>query len=212
MMQHHHARRWMALAFVNAVAAAAMAGIVWLALGGTPERGVLLPVAAGASTSAGAECCPEAAHLAPAPVARIVIPEIGVDAPVAAMGLDAAHRMEIPNRPDVVAWYDFSAPPGSGGNAVFAGHVNWRGGGEAVFRQLDTVPTGGEIQLFLDDGAELVYRVVSHEAVDIRVTSASEVIAETATETVTLITCHGEYDAGLGQFRERLIVRAERVS
>jgi hypothetical protein len=35
-----------------------------------------------------------------------------------------------------VAWYDFSARPGAGSNAVFSGHVDYHDVGPAVFWNL----------------------------------------------------------------------------
>ncbi len=60
---------------------------------------------------------------------RMIIDKIGVDAPVLTFGLDENAIPEIPTDPWDVAWYDFSAQPGTGSNAVFAGHVTWFGPG-----------------------------------------------------------------------------------
>ena len=48
----------------------------------------------------------------------MIIERIGVNAPLAAYGLDANAVPIVPTGPDasyVVAWYDFSAQPGTGG-------------------------------------------------------------------------------------------------
>ena len=72
------------------------------------------------------------------PAARIavVIPWLGVQAPVEKKGIDSRNQMEAPDRPFDVAWYPFTARPGSGGNAVFAGHKDFAGIGPAVFWKL----------------------------------------------------------------------------
>ena len=67
---------------------------------------------------------------------QMIIDKLGVNAPVSAFGLDAQAVPEIPTGPDaasIVAWYKFTAKPGTGSNAVFAGHVTWYGA--AVFYQ-----------------------------------------------------------------------------
>jgi hypothetical protein len=51
---------------------------------------------------------------------RLVIPKMGIDAPVTVKGLDASGAMQNPNGPEDVAWYDFTARPGQGGNTVFS--------------------------------------------------------------------------------------------
>src|SRR5688572_7963661 len=57
---------------------------------------------------------------------RLVVPSIGVDAPVIAVGLDEEGRMLSPEGPDPVGWYTFSPTPGQPGNTVISGHRDWR--------------------------------------------------------------------------------------
>src|SRR3972149_11086899 len=66
-------------------------------------------------------------------VARLVIPRIGVDAPVVTMGVDGNGVMQSPKGPEEVGWYDFTAQPGFGGNAVFGGHGDFHDYGPAGF-------------------------------------------------------------------------------
>jgi len=68
--------------------------------------------------------------------ARLVIPRIGVDAPVTVKGLDPNGVMQNPNGPEDVAWYDFTSRPGQGGNAVFSGHLDYQDCGPAIFARL----------------------------------------------------------------------------
>src|SRR5690606_33917484 len=126
-------------------------------------------------------------------VQRLAIPSIDVDAPVIEVGLDADGAMEVPDRPDVVGWYAFTAPPGTGGNAAFAAHVNWHTGEYAAFSALSDVTTGDEVVLTLEGGATLRYRVTERLTVDALTTDADEVIGDLGVEAITLITCHGTY-------------------
>jgi len=85
------------------------------------------------------------AATAPAPTAlpvRLVIPKIGLDAPVTVKGLDPNGAMQNPNGPEDVAWYDFTARPGPGGNAVFPGHLDCHDYGPAVFARLREMTAG----------------------------------------------------------------------
>ena len=73
---------------------------------------------------------------------RIVIPNAKVDAPLVTLGIDANGVMESTKNATDVAWYNFSARPGTAGNAVFSGHVDYHDVGEAVFWNLrDLHPT-----------------------------------------------------------------------
>ena len=91
-----------------------------------------------------------------APIARILIPNAEIDAPVVVKGVDNAGVMIAPDNAYDVAWYDFSAQPGFGGNAVFAAHVDYINVGPAVFWNLKDLEPGDVIDVRLVDGT--VYR------------------------------------------------------
>ena len=146
---------------------------------------------------------------------RVVVSKIGVDAPVDVYGLDEDNVPEVPLGPDaaeVVAWYDFSARPGTGSNAVFAGHVTWNG--KAVFYDLQTLQPGDVIELVGADGTRLTYVVSSNFAVDPNDPDSLQVMQPTDTDVITLITCGGTFfetddPVAGGDYTLRIIVRAE---
>lgn len=161
---------------------------------------------------------------APAPVAvpaspplrdmpyRLVIDKIGVNAPVGTYGLDARQVPQVPSNGQDVAWYDFSSQPGSGGNAVFAGHVTWNGRG--VFYHLDDLASGDVVTLLAASGAtKLTYTVNEVFLVDPNDPNAVSVMSPTpGKDQVTIITCGGDpyYVGGVARYdyTHRLIVRA----
>jgi LPXTG-site transpeptidase (sortase) family protein len=154
---------------------------------------------------------------APAPTqpptgVRLVIPSLGVDAPIVPAGKDDKGNMAAPTGPHEVNWYEFTAKPGEPGNAVMAGHLNWRDGTIAVFAKLATVAPGDDVRVIEDNGATLHYRVVSVEDVDAFTTDVSTVLNWTAPESLTLITCSGEFVWTAASYSERTIVRAERIA
>jgi LPXTG-site transpeptidase (sortase) family protein len=153
---------------------------------------------------------PVLAGAEPAVPARLRIPAIGVDAPVevrTTVGTD----MQDPTGPWVVAWYDDSARPGAGGNAVFAGHLDYPGVGPAAFARLGDLGRGDEVVVRGDDGAVERYRVVWSRAYPAVGGPWVELTGPTPGEVATLITCDGPWDADRGTYRDRLVVRAARV-
>ncbi len=154
-----------------------------------------------------------------APISRMVIKAIGVDAAVVVRGLDAQAVPEEPGKPDVVAWYDFSGRPGAGSNAVFAGHVDWTYNGRpgpAVFWGLKDLKLGDTVRIFLEDGTQYDYAVTANFAIPYDDPKAVEVMGPTPNDVITLITCGGTWirDPSLplgGYYTHRIIVRAERV-
>ena len=141
---------------------------------------------------------------------QITIPRIGVEATVNAFGLDANAIPEVPRNGQEVAWYNWSSEPGTGSNAVFAGHVTW--GGAGVFFNLDQLSGGDQILLRSADGVELSYTVEETFLIDPNDPSSIEVMAPTSEDTITVITCGGAYSPTGGQFggwySDRLVVRA----
>jgi len=150
------------------------------------------------------------------PIARLVIPKAGVNAPVAVLGLNSDNTMPNPKGYFEVAWYNFTEVPGTSGNAVFSGHVDCAacapGGkpGAAIFYNLDKLTSSDEIQIELANGTKLTYRVTRIFTVGSGPSSEfSSAIVPNGRDTITLITCTGTFRAG--EYDTRRIVQAERV-
>jgi hypothetical protein len=90
---------------------------------------------------------------------RLLIPAIGVDAPVTVKGLRPDAVMDVPDGPEDVAWYNFTARPGMAGNAVLSGHLDYHNYGAAVFWRLKELSEGDIVEMRLADGSVLRYRV-----------------------------------------------------
>ncbi len=156
---------------------------------------------------------------------RLLIPKISVDAPLSlkTVGLDG--QMPDPNGPDDVAYYDFSAwpglggGPGKGGNSVFAGHVDsgkkpCKNGTrqppcEAVLWDLRTLKLGDEIQVRVS-GVVYKYQVSGSQQVNAVTTDWSVYVASTAEESITIITCGGDFNHG--EYNNRQVIVAKKVA
>ena len=145
------------------------------------------------------------------PLARLIIPKAEIDAPVVTKGVDAAGVMQAPDNAYDTAWYDFSAKPGWGGNAVFAGHVDYIRVGKAVFWNIKDLQEGDLIEVRLADGTTYKYAVNYREQFDSATAPVDQIVGATTKETVTLITCSGTFNSGTHQYDKRLVVRAERI-
>lgn len=144
----------------------------------------------------------------------LAIEKLGIDAPVGAFGVDGNNVPEVPYDANIVAWYNFSAEPGSGGNAVFAGHRTWRG--DAVFRHLEDLQNGDRVVLRGEGGAQLVYEVFHNELIDPTNATAATWMLPTDFDVITLITCGGDYrktnDPIFGaEYDKRQVLRAALV-
>jgi len=156
----------------------------------------------------------------PPPPVRLAIPRLYIDAPVVTMGLDAERYPEVPERPDQVAWYNFSAAPGQRSNAVLSGHVDWQTRSRqpiaGVFYRLRELEIGDTVTIALEDGTKLEYRVTGNVATGYEDPNVLKAMNRTSREAITLITCGGTWiRSGRGPFggsySHRVLVRAERV-
>lgn len=155
----------------------------------------------------------------PLPV-RVDIRGIFIDAPVITLGVGDDTIPEVPQRPDQIAWYNFSATPGQNNNAVFSGHVDWQtSGGDpipGVFYRLRELRIGDTITVTLENDAVLEYRVTGNVATSYDDPNIIRSMDQTVRDVITLITCGGswEYDPAKdngGNYSHRVVVRAERV-
>jgi LPXTG-site transpeptidase (sortase) family protein len=149
-------------------------------------------------------------RLAALDITRLVIPGIGVDAPIVVLGLLPDGTMASPSGPEEVAWYTFSAKPGQIGNVVMSGHLDYMDYGPAVFWHLNELRPGDEMQVVLEDDTVVKYKVESVAEYDEATAPVKDIVGPTADESLTLITCSGSFDPSNLHYNRRLVVRGTR--
>jgi LPXTG-site transpeptidase (sortase) family protein len=209
------------LALVGVLVATILAASGWLLMGAAhgkpqprPSQVAALPASPSALPSFATTPAPSASSATPRAAvqpARLVIPRLGVQAPIVSKGIDSRNQMEAPDRPFDVAWYPFTARPGSGGNAVFAGHKDFAGVGPAVFWRLGELSAGDTIQVVGADQKQLNYRVTATSDYTLSTIPMASVLSQSGGDQLTLITCAGTYSRSAG-YDHRLVVRAERTT
>jgi LPXTG-site transpeptidase (sortase) family protein len=145
-------------------------------------------------------------HAAAGPITplRLRIPSIGVDAPVAGVGLLQDGSMGAPNNLWTSSWLSSSARPGQPGSAVIAGH---RGiGTQALFSHLENVRPGDRIHVSDASGGELVYEITRVASMDLSVATQLQVFGPTSQQQLVLITCYGQYSRSTSTYDHRLVV------
>ena len=140
---------------------------------------------------------------------RLLIPEIGVDAPFEERGLKPDLAMEDPSGREAVAWYPFKSLPNGGENVFLAGHLQL-GGSPAVFNKVPNLEVGDRLIIWAGF-VEFHYAVVSKELWT-KEDSLFAVNDPVDTEVVTLMTCGGEYIPETGDYSHRWVVRATRIN
>jgi hypothetical protein len=149
------------------------------------------------------------APTAPDPPVRIRLPALGVDAPVAPVGIDDRGRMAVPLDVATVGWYRFGSGPGAtAGSAVLSGHVDDREQGYGAFHKLGDLAPGDPVTVDLADGGVVAYRVEAVSRFPKTDLPVGEVFARDGAPRLTLVTCGGQFDYREHGYTENVVVVA----
>jgi sortase (surface protein transpeptidase) len=131
--------------------------------------------------------------------ARIRIPTIDVDAPVAAVDVTASGDLPAPSPTDrnLAGWYQQSAAPGSVGNSVIDGHVDTTQG-PAVFYLLGDLHRGDPVDITRTDGSVAEFTVDDVQLYPHSAVPAEQVFGPADTPQLRLLTCGGGYSKASG--------------
>ena len=141
-----------------------------------------------------------------APPARLLVPAIGVDAQVEAVGLDAQGRMANPSGASSVAWFQPGPTPGDVGDAVMAGHLDWTTG-PAVFWRLGKLRPGDDVTVVRTNGSQAHFIVDGISMMSYNA-STDSLFTRNGPPSLTLITCAGAWDRQQGTYLQRLVVHS----
>jgi sortase (surface protein transpeptidase) len=145
----------------------------------------------------------------PRPV-RIVIPAIGVSAPIIPLHLNRDGTLQVPRSFSQTGWFVGGPEPGEIGPAVIVGHVDsYRG--PAVFFRLRALTRGDLIKVIVKGGRTLRFVVRSSRAAPKKHFPTHLVYGRTKTPTLRLITCDGRFDRSTGHYVDNHIVFADLV-
>lgn len=142
----------------------------------------------------------------------LMIPKLGVNARILAVGVDAQGALETPSNVFDTAWFNESSLPGQTGAMLIDGHVSsWTAHG--VFHDLKKLIAGDIINIERGDNTLFNYKVVKVQVYD---ADSVDMIAATKPVDVTkpglnLISCTGDVIAGTNEFNKRIIVFATQI-
>lgn len=140
----------------------------------------------------------------------LVVPSIGVDAPIDGVGIVAGtDEIEVPPI-ERVGWYRFAGTPGGSGSAVLLGHIDGEGR-QGVFFRLGSLEPGDPLQVGFADGTTRSFTVVGRDQFP-KAELPAEFFSRGGPSRLVLITCGGSFDESLGRYRDNIVVVAEPAS
>ena len=142
----------------------------------------------------------------------LTVDRLGIkNARILAMGVNTSGELDTPRNIFDVGWYEGSGKPGQGGTLIIDGH---NGGPHVhgVFKDLPTLAKGDVIRVERGDGEMFEYEVVENVAVPLAESntymSKASRSPEQGKESVTLISCTGEWSQAQGTYLSRQFTRA----
>ena len=142
----------------------------------------------------------------------LTIDALGIyDARILPVGINSEGQLGTPRNIFDVGWYESSGLPGEGKTAVIDGH---NGGPHVrgVFKDLPDLEVGAVIEIERGDGVVFLYRVTETATVSLDDSDAYMATAmrspESGKESVTLISCTGDWSSERSTYLSRQFVRA----
>ncbi|MFN8592227.1 MAG: class F sortase [Thermomicrobiales bacterium] len=144
---------------------------------------------------------------------ELQVDSIGLDAPIETGYIDNG-VMRDPSGPWVVSWYAPLGKVGEGGNVVMAGHVDYWDVGPAIFQGVPSLQPGDILRIIGENGEVMEYAVEWSRLFDVANELTPEVIqrdivGDTGQETLTLITCGGDFNGQ--EYLQRWVLRADKI-
>lgn len=154
------------------------------------------------------------AVLPPSLPVNLSIPAIGVNHPLATVGLNPDGTLAVPSLADVAvpAWYNGSPDPGGRGPAVIVGHVDSASSGAGVFFKLGALKQGDEIDVSRRDETTARFRVTAVESVAKASFPTDQVYGNTPDAELRVITCGGQFDRATGHYLNNVIAFASLIA
>jgi LPXTG-site transpeptidase (sortase) family protein len=137
---------------------------------------------------------------------HLKIPSIHIDAVVESVSIAPDGSMDVPQKPDDVAWFDLGPRPGQKGSAVIDGHSGWKDNSPAVFDNLDKLKIGDKIYIEDENQKTATFVVHGFRTFAPEADTASIFSSNDGKAHLNLITCSGVWNAIAQTHASRLVV------
>jgi LPXTG-site transpeptidase (sortase) family protein len=138
---------------------------------------------------------------------RVIIPSLGVNAPVIDLGLNPDGTLEVPTNYQVTGWYSLGPKPGQVGPVVIVGHIDSKGG-PAVFYRLRELKAGDTVKVDLGRST-VTFEVTSMGQYSKDAFPTAKVYGPVSYPALRLITCGGVFNPSTGHYTDNVVVYAK---
>jgi Sortase domain len=139
---------------------------------------------------------------------RLLIPAIGVNAPVLPTGVQAGGSLAIPPDPSDVGWWEGGGFPGEPtGAVILVGHINSAVLGPGALLRLQDVRPGNAVTV-ITAGQTLRYQVVALRAYAKANLPVAAVFGQQVAARLVIVSCGGLFDATTGHYLDNVVAYA----
>jgi len=151
--------------------------------------------------------------LNPSEPKRLIIPSIGVKAPIMQVALAKDGSVDVPplKRHNEVGWFDQGPTPGQFGPALIVGHADTRTG-PSVFHHLGRLKPGQKIEVLRADDSVAVFQINSVERFSKQKLPRKRVYGDYSRPSLRLMTCGGRWLGGEQGYSDNVVVFASLVN
>jgi hypothetical protein len=144
---------------------------------------------------------------------RLRVPDLSVDAPVSAVGIDLRKgELAVPADIRRTGWWRDGATPGDqNGSVLIGGHVDSARSGPGAFIRLDEARAGMRAQVLAADGRTRTYRIVSVRQMP-KGRLPTDIWSLKGRSRLSLVTCGGRFDRATGHYLDNIVVVAVPVA
>lgn len=139
------------------------------------------------------------------------IPIINVNATVESVGITLDGLMDVPEKPEDVAWFNLGPRPGENGNAVINGHSGWKNNKSAVFDNLHKLKIGDKIYTIDSMGETTIFVVREFRSYNPKAEAEDIFVSNDNKAHLNLITCSGYWNEKDQTHSSRLVVFTDKV-
>ena len=146
-------------------------------------------------------------NVAPNMPRYLIIPAIGVKAPILDLGVTSSNAIAAPPNIYETGWYNGSSKPGQTGVALIDGHVSsWTAKG--VFYNIESLKSGDQIMVQMGNNTIYTYYVIRVSAYSISNINMNQILTplNNAESDLNLISCYGDVIKGTNTFNDRVVV------
>ena len=139
---------------------------------------------------------------------RLLIPAIGVNAPVLPTGVQADGSLAIPPDPANIGWWAGGGFPGEPtGAVILVGHINSAVLGPGALLRLQDLRPGTTVTV-IASGQAFRYRVVALRAYAKANLPVAAVFSQQVAARLVIVSCGGPFDASTGHYLDNIVAYA----